>query len=406
MHYGDPIEIIRLLIKAFVIANLVMVTFAMMTWAERRLISFFQFRYGPNRVGPFGLLQPIADLLKLIRKENFQPGKVSTILHIAAPMSTLLFALGAFAVVPFGQGNVNLFGWHTPPSMAGNLSVGLLFAIAMSGLGGYGVIVGGWASNSKYALLGALRACAQLISYEVSLTLAVLPTVLMTRSLSMVDLANGSRAWSVWSWHPWFIVWMPFAFGIFCLAALAESNRAPFDHAEAEQELVAGFHTEFGGLRYALFANAEYIHMITICALGVVFFLGGWHGPGVNEGWTLGGYGIGWLIGVLWFGIKLALFMFLFIWIRATVPRLRYDRLMRLGWKILLPLATVQMLVIATVVTYPKQHGLQEGVVVGQWALIVLALIARSIQIRSGASKSARSGPGDLAVAARSGGAA
>ena len=335
-------ELIGLFVKAFLIANIIMLIFAMMTWIERRLLSFFQYRLGPNRVGPFGILQPIADLLKLIRKENFRPDSVSALLHLVAPIITLFFALAVFAVIPFGDENWNIFGWETPPGMAPNLDVGVLFAIAMSGLGGYGVIVGGWASNSKYALLGALRACAQLISYEVSLTLAILPIVMMTQSLSMAEIATGHAAWEMGGWSPWFIVWAPAGFVIFVLAALAEANRAPFDHAEAEQELVGGFHTEYGGLRYAAFANAEYLHMLAISAIGVVFFLGGTSIPWYPEAGA-------WL-DVASFIAKMALFLFLFIWIRATVPRLRYDRLMRLGWKALLPIATVQVLFTALLV--------------------------------------------------------
>ena len=337
-------EVIGLFLKAFIIANLIMVVFALMTWVERRLLSFFQYRLGPNRVGPFGLLQPIADLLKLIRKENFAPKSVNQILHLVAPIVTLFFALAVFAVIPFGDESWNIGGWETPPGMAPDLSVGVIFAIALSGLGGYGVIVGGWASNSKYALLGALRACAQLISYEVALTLSILPIIMMTRSLSMAEIASGHLDWA-WGgdFHPWFILWAPVGFFIFVLSALAEANRAPFDHAEAEQELVGGFHTEYGGLRYAAFANAEYLHMLAISAIGVVFFLGGtdipyWHDAG--PWWD-----------VLSFLVKMAFFLFLFIWIRATVPRLRYDRLMRFGWKALLPLATAQMIFTAYLVS-------------------------------------------------------
>lgn len=336
-------EIIGLFVKAFLIANLIMLVFAMMTWIERRLLSFFQYRLGPNRVGWFGILQPIADLLKLIRKENFRPNSVSAVLHLAAPIITLFFALAVFSVIPFSDENWNLFGWETPPGMAPDLDVGVIFAIALSGLGGYGVIVGGWASNSKYALLGALRACAQLISYEVAMTLAILPIVMMTQSLSMAEIATGHIGWEIGGWSPWFIVWAPLGFVIFLISALAEANRAPFDHAEAEQELVGGFHTEFGGLRYAAFANAEYLHLLAISAIGVVFFLGGtsipWF-PDANAGWDF-----------LSFIVKMAFFLFLFIWIRATVPRLRYDRLMRFGWKALLPLATFQMLVTALIVS-------------------------------------------------------
>ncbi len=336
-------EILGLFVKAFLIANLIMLVFAMMTWIERRLLSFFQYRLGPNRVGWFGILQPIADLLKLIRKENFRPDSVSAVLHLMAPIITLFFALAVFSVIPFSDENWNIFGWETPPGMAPDLNVGVIFAVALSGLGGYGVIVGGWASNSKYALLGALRACAQLISYEVAMTLAVLPIVMMTQSLSMAEIAVGHIGWEIGGWSPWFIVWAPLGFVIFLISALAEANRAPFDHAEAEQELVGGFHTEFGGLRYAAFANAEYLHLLAISAIGVTFFLGGtsipWF-PDANAGWDL-----------LAFIVKMAFFLFLFIWIRATVPRLRYDRLMRFGWKALLPLATLQMLVTALIVS-------------------------------------------------------
>lgn len=336
-------EILGLFLKAFLIANLIMLVFAMMTWIERRLLSFFQYRLGPNRVGWFGILQPIADLLKLIRKENFRPSSVSAVLHLMAPIITLFFALAVFSVIPFSDENWNIFGWETPPGMAPDLNVGVIFAIALSGLGGYGVIVGGWASNSKYALLGALRACAQLISYEVAMTLAILPIVMMTQSLSMAEIATGHLGWEMGGWSPWFIVWAPLGFVIFLISALAEANRAPFDHAEAEQELVGGFHTEYGGLRYAAFANAEYLHLLAISAIGVVFFLGGtsipWF-PDANAGWDF-----------LAFIVKMAFFLFLFIWIRATVPRLRYDRLMRFGWKALLPLATLQMLFTALIVS-------------------------------------------------------
>ena len=345
-------EVVGLFLKAFIIANVVMVVFAMMTWIERRLLSFFQYRLGPNRVGPFGILQPIADLLKLIRKENFRPNNVSAVLHLMAPISTLFFALGIFAIIPFGTTDWNIFGWHTAPGMAPELAVGVIFAVALNGLGGYGVIVGGWASNSKYALLGALRACAQLISYEVAMTLSVLPIIMMTRSLTMSDIAVGHGDWSIGGWHPWFIVWVPLGFVIFLLSALAEANRAPFDHAEAEQELVGGFHTEYGGLRYAAFANAEYLHLLAVSAIGVTFFLGGPTVPIVDvNAIELGGLGIGPVLEFAAFMAKMSLFIFFFIWIRATVPRLRYDRLMRFGWKALLPLATAQVLFTALVVS-------------------------------------------------------
>lgn len=349
-------EILGLLGKAFLIANLIMLVFAMMTWIERRLLSFFQYRLGPNRVGPGGVLQPIADLMKLIRKENFRPDSVSSVLHVTAPIVTLFFALAAFSIIPFGTRDWNIFGWHTAPGMAPDLGVGVIFAIALSGLAGYGVIVGGWASNSKYALLGALRACAQLISYEVAMTLAVLPIVMMTQSLSMAEIAVGHASWEMtifgWSFRPWFILWAPLGFVIFAIAALAEANRAPFDHAEAEQELVGGFHTEYGGLRYAAFANAEYLHMLAISAIGVTFFLGGPSVPFVDaHEVAIGSVGIGALLELVSFLVKMAFFLYVFIWIRATMPRLRYDRLMRFGWKAMLPLATLQLLFTAFIVS-------------------------------------------------------
>ncbi len=338
-------DLLGLFVKAFLIANLIMVVFALMTWIERRLLSFFQYRLGPNRVGPFGVLQPIADLLKLIRKENFRPDSVSALLHLIAPVITLFFALMVFSVVPFGvtEWNIPFSDATFTPWIAADLDVAVIFAVALSGLGGYGVIVGGWASNSKYALLGALRACAQLISYEVAMTLAVLPIVMMNQSLSMVDISTGYTEWSIGGWHPWFIVWAPLGFVIFAISALAEANRAPFDHAEAEQELVGGFHTEYGGLRYAAFANAEYLHMLAISAIGVTFFLGSATVPFWADapGWAQ----------LLSFLVKMSMFLFVFIWIRATVPRLRYDRLMRFGWKAMLPLATVQMLFTAFIVS-------------------------------------------------------
>ncbi len=336
-------DILVLVGKAFILANIVMVVFAMMTWVERRLIGKFQYRHGPNRVGPAGLLQPIADLLKLVRKENFRPRGVSAWLYLLAPVMSLLFALAVFAVIPFGDENISVAGHSTPLHMAGDLHVGVLFAVAVSGLGAYGVVIGGWVSNSKFALLGALRACAQVISYEVALTLAVLPVIMMSGSLSMVDIVNSSDKWQIGGVSPWYAIWAPIGFVIFFLAALAESNRAPFDFAEAEQELVAGFHTEFGGLRYALFANAEYLHMIAIASLGVTFFLGGWNGPGLES--------LGWGMGIFWFVFKLAVVLFVFIWIRATLPRLRYDRLMRMGWKAMLPAATLQFVLTAVIVS-------------------------------------------------------
>src|SRR5438270_1158991 len=321
------------LIKAVVIVNLVMLAFAYTTWFERKLLGRMQNRYGPNRAGPFGLLQPIADLVKLIRKEAFFPAASSELPYIVAPVVSAFTALAAFAVIPFGPGwDVN--GWHINGEVA-DVGIALILVFALGSIGVYGFIVGGWASESKYSLLGSMRTCAQLVSYEVSLALSVLGVVLMGQSLNLVDIVNKQGA------TIWFIVPQLVGFAVFLFAGTAETSRAPFDLPEADTELVAGYHTEYGGMRWGLFQTAEYINLITLSALAVTLFFGGWHGP-----WAP--------LGPLWFFIKLFLFMALFIWIRASVPRLRYDQLMRFGWKILLPAATLNAVVTALLVVWVK----------------------------------------------------
>jgi NADH-quinone oxidoreductase subunit H len=316
-------------IKAFVIINLVMVTFAYMTWVERKVIGRMQLRYGPNRAGPFGLLQPIADLVKLIRKEAFYPGSAVGTLYIMAPVISTFTALAAFAVIPFGG------GWHIGgydvTGQVVNVPIGLILLFALGSLGVYGFIIGGWASDSKYSLLGSMRTCAQLVSYEVSLALSVLGVILMAGSLSLVDIVRAQENdW--WYAAPQFIGLL-----VFFVSGVAETNRAPFDLPEAEQELVAGYHTEYSGMRFGLFQMAEYINMIVLSALCVTLFFGGWLGP-VDA------------LGPVWFLLKLAVVLFVFIWMRTTLPRLRYDQLMAFGWKILLPVATLNALVTAALV--------------------------------------------------------
>jgi NADH-quinone oxidoreductase subunit H len=321
------------LIKALVIVNLVMLAFAYTTWLERKLLGRMQNRYGPNRAGPFGLLQPIADLVKLIRKESFFPAASVDAPYIVAPIVSMFAALAAFSVIPFGAG-WQIWHYHVNGAVA-NVSIGLILIFALGSLGIYGFIVGGWASESKYSLLGSMRTCAQLVSYEVALSLSVLGVVLMGQSLNLSAIVAKQGA-TIWFFIPQFVGLLCFVF-----AGIAETSRAPFDLPEADTELVAGYHTEYGGMRWGLFQTAEYINLITLSALAVTLFFAGWHGPYAP-------------LGPLWFFIKLFLFMAFFIWVRASVPRLRYDQLMAFGWKILLPLATLNALVTALLVVWVK----------------------------------------------------
>jgi len=317
------------LIKAFLIINLVLLVFAYTTWVERKVLGRMQLRYGPNRAGPFGLLQPIADLVKLIRKESFYPASAVDVLYIAAPVLSAFTALAAFSVIPFGPG-WQIGDYYVSGEVA-NVSIGLVLVFALGSLGIYGFIVGGWASDSKYALLGSMRTCAQMVSYEVSLTFAVLGVVIMGQSLSLVDIVH-KQGETFWFFAPQFVGLL-----IFFIAGVAETNRPPFDLPEADTELVAGYHTEYSGMRFGLFQMGEYVNMITLSALAVTLFFGGWYGP-----WAP--------LGPLWFALKLFAVIFIFLWLRATLPRLRYDQLMRLGWKVLLPLATINAVVTAALV--------------------------------------------------------
>jgi NADH-quinone oxidoreductase subunit H len=315
-------------IKAFVVVNVVLGAFAYATWLERKLLGRMQLRYGPNRAGPFGLLQPIADLVKLIRKESFFPASAVDILYIAAPAVAGFTALASFSVIPFGG------VWHVGPyDITGrvvDVSIGLLLLFALGAVGIYAFLVGGWSSESKYSLLGSMRTAAQLVSYEVSLALSVLGVVIMAQSLSLVDIVAEQQA------TIWYAVPQVVGLIVFFIAGIAETNRPPFDLPEAETELVAGYHTEYSGMRFGLFSTAEYINMITLSGLAVTLFFGGWGGP--------------FLPGPLWFVLKLVAFIFVFMWLRATLPRLRYDQLMRFGWKVLLPIATLNAVVTAVLV--------------------------------------------------------
>jgi NADH-quinone oxidoreductase subunit H len=321
--------------KLVVVAGSVLTSVAVMEWVERRGAAFIQDRLGPNRVGPLGLFQPIVDAVKLLFKEDITPSSVNKGLYYLAPAISVFVALVTFIVIPFGAGkDVQVFGVPLGGLIvAPDLGVGILYLLALSSLGVYGIVIAGWSSNNKYSLLGGLRSSAQLISYELSMTLAVLGVLLATGSLRLDDVV-AYQATHLWNVIPQFI-----GFVVFTTAVFAETNRLPFDLAEAETELVAGYHVEYSSMKFAAFLMSEYINMTTASALIVTLFFGGWTFPGMQHfsGW--------WLLiaSVGAFLVKLAFFLWLFVWVRWSLPRFRYDQLMRLGWKGLLPLATLNL---------------------------------------------------------------
>jgi NADH-quinone oxidoreductase subunit H len=317
------------IVEALIVINLLLLSFAYLTLIERKLLGRMQLRYGPNRAGFRGLLQPIADLLKLVRKEAFFPRKVEAVPYIVAPAFSAFTALLAFSVIPFGEG-WEVSGYRINGAVA-EVPIGLIIIFALGSIGVYGFIVGGWASDSKYSLLGSMRTCAQLVSYEVSLSLSVLGVIMIAQSLDLQAIVAKQIDWM------WFVVPQVVGFAIFFIAATAETARAPFDLVEADSEIVAGYHTEFSGMRWGLFQMAEYINLIVLSSLAVTLFFGGYEGP-----WAP--------LGPVWFLIKLLIALTIFVWVRASVPRLRYDQLMRFGWKVLLPVATLNAVVTAAVV--------------------------------------------------------
>jgi NADH-quinone oxidoreductase subunit H len=319
---------------------------AVMVYAERKVSAFMQQRYGPYLVGPKGVLQPVADIVKLIFKEELKPKAADTLLFSAAPIISAIAAFTAFAPVPIGPATT-LGGWLPEPMspVVADINVAVLVIFAVTSMGVYGIVLAGWASNSKYALLGGLRSSAQMISYELAYGMALATIVMLAGSLSLREIVDAQAGywfgvipkWNVFVMFPTGLI----AFLIFGTAGVAETNRAPFDFPEAEQELVAGYHTEYSSMRFALFFLAEYINMVTVAAVVTNLFLGGWHGPFLPESW-----------GIVWFLLKLALLCFGYLWLRWTLPRLRYDQLMAFGWKLLLPAATVNLLVSAAGVLY------------------------------------------------------
>jgi len=323
----EPTFFVIMVAKIVVVFGLMLLSVAYLTWLERKVIGDIQVRLGPMRVGPHGLLQPIADGIKLMFKEDIVPQAADRTIYLLAPALALIPAFISFAVIPFGD-RIRLFG-RTIDLVITDVNVGLLYVFGVASLGIYGIVLGGWASNNKYALLGGLRSAAQMISYELSLGLSVVGVVMLSQSLSLVQIVNAQST-------AWFILFQPIGFLIFLICAIAETNRAPFDLPEAETELVAGFHVEYSSMKFAMYFMAEYANMITVAAMATTLFLGGWRGP--------------FLPPVVWFLVKLFLLIFLFIWIRATLPRFRYDQLMRFGWKVLLPVALANIMITAAFV--------------------------------------------------------
>ena len=310
---------------------------AVLVYMERKVAAFVQQRYGPYLVGPKGLLQPIADIVKLIMKEELRPLAANKWLFYLAPVISATAAFAAFAVVPFGAPTTFFGLLDRPINLApADVNVGLLVIFAITSMGVYGIVLAGWSSNSKYSLLGALRASAQMISYELSYGMSFAAVILMAGSLSLGDIVNQQSGYWFHVIPKWYIFIQPLGFFVFLTAGVAETNRAPFDFPEAEQELVAGYHTEYSSMSFALFFLAEYVNMVTVSAVATDLFLGGWHGPFLPEQ-------LGWI----WFLVKVFLLLFFYIWMRWTLPRYRYDQLMEFGWKWLLPLAVVNLLATA-----------------------------------------------------------
>ncbi len=336
-----PILVAQIILTLFVFVMLLN-SAAVMVYVERKVAAFIQQRLGPYLVGPKGLLQPIADVVKLMFKEELRPRAADAFLFALAPIISATCAFAAFAVVPFGA-ETTFFGLLREPIklQVADVNVAVLVIFAIASMGVYGIVLAGWSSNSKYSLLGGLRSSAQMISYELSYGMALASVLLVGNSLSLTDIVN--RQAGAW-FHvipKWFLFVQPVGFLIFFTAGIAETNRAPFDFPEAEQELVAGYHTEYSSMSFAMFFLAEYINMVTVSAVATDLFLGGWHGPLIPESF-------GWI----WFLIKVAALLFFYVWMRWTLPRYRYDQLMAFGWKFLLPLSVVNLLVTAAGVLY------------------------------------------------------
>ncbi len=358
-----------IIIKVLVIFLFLLLWQILMIWAERRIIARMQNRPGPNRWGPFGLLQPVADALKLPLKEDIVPRQVDKLLFTLAPILSAAPALISFAIIPIGP-EVSIFGVHTPLQLT-DLPVAVLLVLAMSSIGIYGIVLAGWSSEGPYSLLGALRSSAQLISYEIAMGLSFVAVFLYAGTLSTTGIVNAqAHGWYVWELLPSFLIYV--------ITMVGETNRLPFDLPEGEGELVAGYHTEYSSMKFTLFYLAEYVNMLTVSALATTLFLGGWRAPwpislwaGANQGWYP----------IIWFLIKVALFEFFFIWLRGSLPRVRYDQLMALGWKVLIPISIVWLLLIATVRAWRLDKHSSAVYVAGGIVLAIIIVIAVSWDI-------------------------
>jgi len=334
------------IIKIAVAVGVLLTAVAYTVWLERKVVGHIQNRWGPTRVGPFGLLQPLADGVKFIFKEDLTPPHVYKPLYIAAPMIALVCALTSISVIPVGNW-VSVAGVHTPLQIT-DLNIGLLIILGITSLGVYGVALAGWSSNSKYSLLGGLRASAQMVSYEIALGLSLVGVLILAGSFSLREIVD-AQAGTFWGFIPRWNIFHGgqfIAFFIYLMAAYAETNRIPFDLPEAETELVAGYHTEYSAMKFAMFFMAEYANMITVACLASLLFLGGWHGP------LFGPAILQAVLPIFWFALRVFVFLFIYIWVRGTLPRFRYDQLMAFGWKFLLPLAIANLVVTALVVAW------------------------------------------------------
>jgi NADH-quinone oxidoreductase subunit H len=319
--------LIEAIAKVVVVFAVLMGAVAYLTLAERKILGHIQVRYGPNRVGPYGLFQPIADGIKAFFKEDVVPARADQPLFVIAPMISIAAAISLFAVIPFGE-YIELFGRRVSLTIA-DLDIGLLYVFAIASLGEYGVVLGGWSSYNKYGLMGSLRAAAQMISYEVALALSVMGVLMISGTLNLGGIVQQQAGWH------WNVFVQPFAFIFYIVCALAEINRTPFDMPEAEAELACGFNIEYSSMKFALFFMAEYAHLVAVCAIATTLFLGGWDGP----------FNLPPALSWVWFAAKTGILVYFFVWERGTFPRLRYDQIMRFGWKFLLPLALANIFV-------------------------------------------------------------
>ncbi|HEU4354181.1 MAG TPA: NADH-quinone oxidoreductase subunit NuoH [Actinomycetota bacterium] len=356
----DGIDWVLLVAKVVVVFFALLISVLLLIWVERKVIADMQTRKGPMRAGPRGILITLADGIKLFFKEGITPTLADRPVYLIAPVIAMLPAFLAFAVIPFGA-DVTLFGREVSFQLA-DLNIGILWILAMSSLMIYGIVLGGWASGSNYPLLGSIRSSAQMISYEVGMGLALVAVLMYSGSLQMSDIvASQDRVWNVIPQFP--------AFLIYLIAGLAETNRPPFDLPEAESELVAGFHTEYSGIRFALFYLGEYLNVVTVAAVAVTLFLGGWRGPAPEF--------LPWLWPLVWFLVKVFLVVYVYVWVRATLPRVRYDRLMAFGWKLLIPFGLLWVLVTGAIVVLPDVYGRRE-IVIGT-AVVLGILVALTL---------------------------